>query len=332
MSDYIGNLVAKNLNLTTVLQPRLASRFEPLTRLASLANERQFDGTPSDEAVLQDAATQAVRRPVEPEVIPRPASMIAQSPPENLPAQNRLPPMRDAHRRLVKQPEPDEPPEEQNAPPVRSTPHIPVPDPVAPRRLNPAHNPSEIHRDQTANTDETGDVARRTLASLESHDRLDRRQAIQPAPPSGEVTGVTRPRPSAPPLIEQVITRARQPDRTTDAPDRSISEPVVRHVTETVHRQPAITPSSPPVAPNDGRQVSEPVRESSPKTILQPAITVSRLAPPVEPPQPASPTIHVTIGRIEVRATPPPPASKQRPAPAVMSLDDYLKQRERERP
>jgi len=41
------------------------------------------------------------------------------------------------------------------------------------------------------------------------------------------------------------------------------------------------------------------------------------------------PTIHVTIGRLEVRAVSPPasPAHRQRPQPAVMSLDDYLKER-----
>jgi hypothetical protein len=60
----------------------------------------------------------------------------------------------------------------------------------------------------------------------------------------------------------------------------------------------------------------------------------ARLAPhsPARSPEvqgPAPATIHVTIGRIEVRATPPPaPAKPQpRPAPPVMSLDEYLRQR-----
>lgn len=44
--------------------------------------------------------------------------------------------------------------------------------------------------------------------------------------------------------------------------------------------------------------------------------------------QAATPTIQVTIGRIEVRATPAAlPARKERSAPQVMSLDDYLRQR-----
>jgi hypothetical protein len=44
-------------------------------------------------------------------------------------------------------------------------------------------------------------------------------------------------------------------------------------------------------------------------------------------------TVQVTIGRLEIRATPPPapPRPKPRPAPAVMSLDEYLRRRARRR-
>jgi hypothetical protein len=50
-------------------------------------------------------------------------------------------------------------------------------------------------------------------------------------------------------------------------------------------------------------------------------------AEPQSKPEPA-PTIHVTIGRIEVRATTPSaPPHKQRTEPQVMSLDEYLRQR-----
>jgi hypothetical protein len=46
------------------------------------------------------------------------------------------------------------------------------------------------------------------------------------------------------------------------------------------------------------------------------------------PPEP-TPTVHVTIGRIEVRAThpPDPPRRKPAPRPTVMSLDEYLQSR-----
>jgi hypothetical protein len=58
----------------------------------------------------------------------------------------------------------------------------------------------------------------------------------------------------------------------------------------------------------------------------------SSLRPPVLMPQPkssaAAPSINVTIGRIEVRATlPPAPAKTPGPAAPILSLDEYLRQR-----
>jgi hypothetical protein len=45
--------------------------------------------------------------------------------------------------------------------------------------------------------------------------------------------------------------------------------------------------------------------------------------------QEPAPTIQVTIGRIEIRATPPPASTpkRERSKPPVMSLDEYLRQR-----
>jgi hypothetical protein len=53
--------------------------------------------------------------------------------------------------------------------------------------------------------------------------------------------------------------------------------------------------------------------------------------PPIAPLSPAAttpPTINVTIGRVEVRAVPPPAQQRAKPKPAsVLSLEDYLRQR-----
>ena len=67
--------------------------------------------------------------------------------------------------------------------------------------------------------------------------------------------------------------------------------------------------------------------------LLQPRVTVvERQPPPVRPEAPAAePVIQVTIGRIEVRAT-PPPAQPSRPRPAALpalSLEEYLRRRSR---
>ncbi len=61
-------------------------------------------------------------------------------------------------------------------------------------------------------------------------------------------------------------------------------------------------------------------------SIGQAAANVTR---EITEPSQTAPTIQVTIGRIEVRATPPPVSSqlKSSPKPPVMSLDEYLRQR-----
>jgi hypothetical protein len=73
-----------------------------------------------------------------------------------------------------------------------------------------------------------------------------------------------------------------------------------------------------------------PARNRSPRqtAAVVPAITTA--APPLVPR--AEPVVNITIGRIEIRATTPVPASSPRPAPATprtLTLDDYLAQRTR---
>ncbi len=75
----------------------------------------------------------------------------------------------------------------------------------------------------------------------------------------------------------------------------------------------------PPIAPPDAQ------KHGWPALFDQPA---SAATSPTDP----TPTIHVTIGRVEVRAvtSPTTPANRQRPAPTTRSLDDYLRQRREE--
>jgi hypothetical protein len=65
---------------------------------------------------------------------------------------------------------------------------------------------------------------------------------------------------------------------------------------------------------------------------VQPVVPTVRSLPPIAPlppaPATAPPTINVTIGRVEIRAVPPPAQQRAKPKPAsVVSLEDYLRQR-----
>jgi hypothetical protein len=83
-----------------------------------------------------------------------------------------------------------------------------------------------------------------------------------------------------------------------------------------VMRPLATSPGKAPV----GAQYIAPSRLAAPPLTHQPDVV------------PESPTIQVTIGRIEVRATLPPPTARpqqQHPTSSKMSLDEYLKQRSR---
>jgi len=61
---------------------------------------------------------------------------------------------------------------------------------------------------------------------------------------------------------------------------------------------------------------------------VQPVVPTVRSLPPIRPLPPASPTINVTIGRVEIRAVSPPAQQQAKPKPpTVLSLEDYLRQR-----
>lgn len=109
----------------------------------------------------------------------------------------------------------------------------------------------------------------------------------------------------------------------------------------TVIRVPALAlPAAP--APAESHQAG-PVKE---KPAVRPALAVVRPSvqplpavpsfrgteqrePPLPPSEPQAPVIHVTIGRIEVRASAPQPIQKVQPVsqPPVEKLEDYLRAR-----
>lgn len=92
-------------------------------------------------------------------------------------------------------------------------------------------------------------------------------------------------------------------------------------------------PSYQTQAPQGAAASSESWRsETGRPAALQPSVARALPLPSVLPaPEPPAPTIQVTIGRIEVRASAPPPAAPRKPASGpTLSLEDYLRQRNRE--
>lgn len=112
-----------------------------------------------------------------------------------------------------------------------------------------------------------------------------------------------------------------------------------------VEQQPSISLNLPALpTTNLTNQPTSPLHQTTPDfpphpllppstTLLMPRLPAMHPLPSHAPsPQPVSapaPTIQVTIGRVEVRATPPPASPTRKPTsqPAVMTLDDYLKSR-----
>ncbi|RUT02460.1 hypothetical protein DSM106972_059380 [Dulcicalothrix desertica PCC 7102] len=116
---------------------------------------------------------------------------------------------------------------------------------------------------------------------------------------------------------------------------------------ETFTKNTALTPEIQPLSQQPATQLVEqvilPMRETAPnnteksliqekisQTLITPKVSVVKELQPISNKSETAPTIQVTIGRIEVRATTPTtvsPSTKPKEKPAVMSLEEYLSQR-----
>jgi hypothetical protein len=201
-------------------------------------------------------------------------------------------------------------------------------EPVAPREAEPSHPPSP--------TIARGDSSPPPAAISPQAPRLD-----APAPPSSMAVSQAEParaeaRPQAPAVPQAERLAARPLEATGVAPPA----PPLR-----------IDAPSPIVDPIAGSDAPKPeARPTTTAKLFTPAPTEAPLAlatarpAPDKPAQPAprtgaerraatllpeETTVHVSIGRIEVRAAQPSPESKRREPPRspVMSLEDYLQSR-----
>lgn len=339
MTDYLSNLASKSLNLTAVIYPRPVSLFEPppLARWSASGHSFGLETVGGEEA-SGEAAFDA----------PSPASLPASQPaaPGLSVADLRLPPERRAQQpddlplipawrsrqstglqSPIRAPAVPQSTETRPKPPVSQPGRAQVQPALSqtPGRLSP---PAPPHLDGptfplTAPSDEA--AATPSWGSAEDGDRRApepavRQILIQRVLSAAEPPPPLLPRPEPPPVQEMGHA----------TPGTIVAQPQTRSYTEAEPPSPFEAVATPKPSPT----VQE-MRHATPGTIVARPETRSYIEakPPAHFELPARreppPTIQVTIGRIEVRATPPPTpaAKKQRPKPPAMSLDEYLRKR-----
>jgi len=348
MNDYLRNLAARNVNLADVIQPRLASRFEPTPVHGALGLRTDVPSF-TDEHEMTELAAQASIRPrqaqrAEPQAAATDEhavrrSLLAQAQPLSptvqeasiipVPAQDKA----EAQSETMLEPQPLSRPAPRAVPSVAPT---VMAQPQAPPLLRSDTQP-QTPLDQTSvrpgvhlpaldvvsqsAAPKRQPMLQPIIASIIEHEVIER-QTAQPAQPRQQQPSIER---------------------------RTVQPAQVREQQPSIERQ-TVQPAQPrQQQPSIEWRTAQPaqVREQQPSSsdapqavVVQPRVmriehrgedrsNSSPLAMSAQVPPPA-PTIHVTIGRIEVRATVPAmPASKPRPAPQTMSLDDYLCQRSR---
>jgi hypothetical protein len=139
-------------------------------------------------------------------------------------------------------------------------------------------------------------------------------------------------------LIERIVRPDRYPQQPTpkvEWRERLIQSPPVEgnSVTQPPAPQPpaappSLKPADSVAAPGTPQAIVPQQVRLAPSPISLPSVAPAASARPL-----AGPTIQITIGRIEVRATPPSPATPKKVSskPVAMSLEEYLKQRNEER-
>lgn len=143
--------------------------------------------------------------------------------------------------------------------------------------------------------------------------REPRAETVETVPPAARRTVVV------PPAVDVSVA---SPLRAISSRRESVADPIApqRQNPEAEHRRAL------PTAPQQPSPAQQP-------DMLRPRVAIHDRPPPfsIKHAPAAEPTIHVTIGRVEVRAVTPaaPSGRKARDASPVMSLDEYLRTRAR---
>lgn len=291
MSNYLNNLVAKTLNRTEVVHPRLTSLFEPLhpswpAPEGELNSKMGHGEQISSEKAVEDSSP--AQQPVVtqlPETIWEVTHNVSNQPLNN--------------ESVVPSEKPNKPIEARSEQPNKAKFEL--------SSLQPGEASSESTSSQTPRTVVQTSEDRPSIESTQ--------QQVNPDQPI--LNTVTYRNQKDPTLIRSAAVRI----------EPNVSLLWKRGNADEQESRPVHEPISPYPEPS-------PIQIPSGTVVIQPQVTPYRELALPHPEEPTAmkesiPSIQVTIGRIEVRAIPPPPSKpkKQHPQPSVMSLDEYLHQR-----
>lgn len=305
MPDFFTRLAERTLGLANTIQPVLPSRFAPgapgIDAGMEVEQEQTIEASTPQPSQQARSTPRSIDAPVEEQRTP------AQ------PQQNR----QSAPRAVVHQP--DQAP----APTVeRAAPAQPRRDPA------PADRPS--HTAPPAETshliERHAESAQPTVRSSAPAARSDAQRFAPTAHQEERPRLVDAPAPSLrsseqrPPLERQTLSTEPSSQTLPTSEQHDPGEPRATLLPLADDRQVPHAQRCDSTAPTERPELVE--REQNPPRAADTPRTIEPAAAQ------AGPQIHVSIGRIEVRAVTPPPAPPSKPTPAPtprMSLDDYLR-------
>ncbi len=200
--------------------------------------------------------------------------------------------------------------------------------PTLVERFAPPHEARAPHHPTSVLGDEAP-VATGPVAASLSQSQSQPAAAMAPRIPAAEVHAQLHARAmvadEASPRVREAAVRpgefAGRPEKAS-APARSAAAPDAMPVPTAASRSPQASAEPPSRRMPDTPRVAVPLRQEPPLARMQPA--AARRAAPEET------TVHVSIGRVDVRLDAPPAARgarREAAAPAVMTLDEYLRSR-----
>jgi hypothetical protein len=313
MSNYIHNLAAKGINQAEVLRPRLASVFEPQTVAPQLAFEAANSFEPLDFANLKESAETA-----------------------NATERQRFEKENAEPRKALPETAASDAADERPTPVWLGKQQPPGQKPPSPEgRISPKTRQTDLQSFALQEAEnQQNDSAKTHLLNPNETQRLTSRQgyeAITKAPPD--------PAKLSDSSLSHTAKVAVETNKQISEADATSSKPKVlpqirRPVNAALANQTLKSLNSVQASADSGAAaISTPQpltlrseRDARPREFH----SSSQQSAPLAQEAQSAPTIHITIGRIEVRATTPvaaTPPRKQTLAAPTLSLDEYLRRR-----